>query len=300
MMQQTQADVAAEVLRPAESRHWLVRLAAWLVDRWISLCLIVVPGLLGVAGILLSDEAIRWLGVTDQTAGTIRTWCFLAILVLLLAHVVLAVFHIRHEKSLSQMEQRLHQAEATKALFVENAQAVCDGYLQDLARGPLGFGSQPENSERITLYVHDSEKHFRPVGRFSFNQSFIKRGRTRYPDSQGCIGRAWEHGWSFHILPDAKSKSDEWIAECTKLGVAKTTCEKLNMKSRLYCSCALRNGTSPTPSAVIVIESTDPERYTEEGLKKVLTEDRQSYIARLVEMLKPWLGDLGHARKEGF
>lgn len=286
-------------VRPA-ARHWLVRFVAWLVDHWISLGLIVVPGVMAVAGFLLSDEALKQLGAKEEVSEAIQGWCFFIFVAFAMLHFILAVWHLRHEKSLNLMEQRLQHAEVTQSLIIENAQAVCDGYLQDLARGPLEFGSKRENSERITLYIHDSEKHFQPVGRFSFNQAFIRRGRARYPDSQGCIGAAWEHSWSFIQLPDAKEDLERWISGCVELGVPKTTCEKLNMKSSLYCSCSIRDGEIPCPVAVIVVESTDPNRYDEDELKSVLTEDRQSYVARLVAMLRPWLGDLGLARKEGF
>jgi hypothetical protein len=175
---------------------------------------------------------------------------------------------------------------------------VCDGYLQDLGRA-LQFGQQQKNTERITLYVHDGQR-FRPVGRFSFNQAHIKRGRTYYPENQGCIGEAWKHDWCFKILSDFEVDQAGWYKENAKLGMKKTVCDKLSMKSALLCACTLSNSQNPKPVAVLVVESTDPSRYSEDELKLILTEDRRSYIARLVEMLLPHLGDINSAKKEGF
>jgi hypothetical protein len=285
---------------PPPSKHWWIKVAEWLADYWLTISMIVVPFVLTLVGALLSDEIIRVLRLSDAFRDQVQSWAFCLLLLLAVVHLVLSIFQccsqIRHTKLLAELDE----AKQTRDLVISNAQALCDGYLQDLARSPLAFGTRAENSERITLYVHDSESHFQPVGRFSFNQSFIKRGRPKYPESQGCIGRAWQHGWHFQLLPNARDDEGAWIEECNKLGLSKKDAKALNMKSALYCACAIQNNGSPQPVAVIVVESTDSSRYTEDELIKILSDDRKNYIARLIEMLRPWLGDAGEARKKGF
>lgn len=259
-----------------------------------------IPCLLAAAGYLLSDEAAAVLKLSSERKEQVHFWSFWVGAGLLAIHVILSIWHCFYIRRVTRLEADLENAMETRDMVISNAQALCDGYLQDLARGPLAFGSRTENCERITLYVHDSEQHFQPIGRFSFNQSFIKRGRSRYPDKQGSIGYAWLHSWSYDVLPDPKVEDEAWQEACKRLLIPKTTASNMNMKSALYCSCSVQNNGSTVPVAVLVVESTDPNRYTEAELKAILSDDRRNYIARLVEMLKPWLGDTGEARKRGF
>lgn len=277
-----------------------VRVGAFLQDHGLTVSLVVVPLLMSLAGYLLSDEVIGVLGVDESWKPHVQFWALIALVILMIVHIVLAIFHIcaerRHTKLLSDLEKE----KATRELVVSNAKALCDGFLQELARGPLGFGSKEANTERITLYVHDKESGFQPIGRFSFNQSYIKKGRSFYPENEGCIGKAWEHGWKFEKLPDSSTDLDGWVDHCHKLGVPKGVARAMNMQSSLYCACTVRNGQTTCPVAVVVVESTDTQRYEQQELRDVLTDDRRAYIARMVEMLHPWLGDPDDAKERGY
>ena len=273
--------------------------ARWLADHWTTLGLIVLPFGLILSTAFLSDEVVRLVGASEAWQDRLQTTALVSLVVVAVAHVLLGICQIKHDDRVSTLVQERDSAKSDAQLLLENARAVCDGFLQDLAT-PLGFGSQGTNSERITLYLHDSNRSFQPVGRFSFDQQWIKKGRTTYPDNQGCIGQAWKDGWHFCSLPNADTDLDGWRTACVAQGVPKTTADRLNMKSALYCACTLKNSASPRPVGVLVVESTNANRYIENDLKAVLTDDRRSYVARLLEAMKPWLGDLGDAKKEGF
>ncbi|MEW4529403.1 hypothetical protein [Maioricimonas sp. JC845] len=285
---------------PNSEKGRLVGIAEWLSDYWLTLTMIVVPALQAIAAVFMSDEASRLLGLEGEKASVLHGCAFAGFAIFVLAHIYCSVLQYRSQGETTQLRNELNAAKQTRELVISNAQALCDGFLQDLARGPLAFGSREENSERITLYVHDSETHFQPVGRFSFNQNYIKRGRSRYPDNQGCIGQAWQHGWYFTRLYEATDDEEAWVNDCHSLGIPKGIARSFRMKSSLYCACTVQTNGSPQPEAVVVIESTDSLRYTEDDLKRILTEDRLNYIARLIEMLRPWIGDIGLARERGY
>lgn len=280
-----------------ETDPMIVRVVRWCTDHWSTIVLLILPALLSVAGLAVSSEVLGVVGVAEKHHPIVQRWAIWSIVIITAAHIVVGILHLCREKRLSQLMKELTQYRNTEALFIENASAMCTGYLADLGRW-LGFGTEDQNSERITLYVHDSEKHFQQVGRFSFNQSYVKSGRSRYPDAQGCIGKAWENGWAFESLPEAAADPDGWLQACVGTGVPKSTAEKLNMQSACYAACTVRANPNASPVGVVVIESTKPDRFSQETLKQVIQEHRRGYMAWMIEALR--FGDVSDARKEGF
>lgn len=47
-----------------------------------------------------------------------------------------------------------------------------------------------DGSNRVSLYKHEGD-HFIMIARFSAAKPLARRGRSVYPDNQGCIGTAW-------------------------------------------------------------------------------------------------------------
>ena len=80
--------------------------------------------------------------------------------------------------------------------YLQNVKDVFDNYLHRLSL-KLEFGKNNHNNERATIYLHDSVSHFIPFGRFSANPKYCKKGRTQYPDNEGCIAKGWENSWHF-------------------------------------------------------------------------------------------------------
>jgi len=111
--------------------------------------------------------------------------------------------------------------------------------------------------DRISIYrYNDEDELFIPVGRYSVNKEFTKKGRTQYPKDKGFISKAWKNGQVYiKDLPDYEVNPDEYINEVSKMSsMEKGVLRKLNMKSRCYFCKNLLNPISD-PIAVIVIES---------------------------------------------
>ena len=259
----------------------------------LSVTAVVMP----LLAICMSDEGLRAIRINSDWSDVVRQGAFWGMLALAFVQLVVHLIHLCREPRVSLMAKNLKASEDKAAFLIENANSLCAGYLQDLGR-LIGFGDAQPNTERITLYVHDSESGFQQVGRFSFNQSYVKPGRRRYPDTQGCIGKAWENGWATENHPQFEDDGDAWVKSCAVSGVPKTTAVKLNMKSCCYVACTVRISSNDPPNGILVIESTAPNRLEEAGLRKILTEHRRGYIAFMIKSLE--FGDPGTARKEGF
>lgn len=159
---------------------------------------------------------------------------------------------------------------------------IFTGYLYFMSSGRLGFGSKDGNSERITLYIYDNEKLvFIPFSRVSQNPKYKKKGRQEYPAGEGCIGRAWENGWCFdNNFPDNDREYNRYSKE--NYNMAPDVTKALGMRSNLLACMRIENDDNPL--GVIVVESTERNRYLEDDIKKILEGERHC----IHSMLKKW------------
>lgn len=204
------------------------------------------------------------------------------------------------EKQIGEREQQLEAVQDDKAELVNNVRELFESYLHSVAHSRLGFGDNGVNSERITIYVHTSSGKLSPVGRFSRNEQFHGLGRTYYDPEQGCIGEVWKNDHHFdNQFPDPRTDWQGYLSRHHQYGVSKTTVEKLSMRSRLYFGIKIKDRTCRRPLGVLIIESTDPNRYTEEALTERFGEAERIFLRELVETLRPYSADPAEAGKEG-
>ncbi len=184
--------------------------------------------------------------------------------------------------------------------LAQDFEAISQGYITSIARN-LGFGSKTEKTERITIYAHDSANNvFIPFGRYSSNPKYERRGRDFYPNNQGCIAKTWEHGrWFINDYPEWNTKQKDYIERAKEDGYKPTVTKKLNMKSTLYFGWRVLDTKGDKKLAVLIVESTDSNRWTKEQLEEYFErEDRK--LSEIVERLAPRLPKISSARKEGF
>lgn len=158
------------------------------------------------------------------------------------------------------------------------------------------------NSDRISLYRHNGD-NFIMIGRYAKNPNYCRRGRVIYPDSQGCIGKAWSEEQAFAIdLPDPLTDEALYIFRMKNLWMMnEETTRSLTMKSRNYAAYAIDNLNKPAQRiAVIVFESLDSNRFTDTTLPKSTLADKLKTIRQLLETLKSLEPSLNRAREEGY
>jgi len=134
-------------------------------------------------------------------------------------------------------------------------------YLRQLGDN-LEFGSKLEESERLTLYLHDAAKRaFIPVSRYSNSAELIKCGRSEYPENQGCLSLVWSKGYYCDdSYPNATDRPDQYVLKCVQDGVPDSVVKRLRMKPRIYCGTVIWNKDKTQHLGALTLEAT-ADRY---------------------------------------
>lgn len=209
---------------------------------------------------------------------------------------ILTIINVYGHQSLSSIRSDLTKEKEKNSLIANNVESLFEGFLYQFATNKLGFGTQATNNERITLYIHDGRKHLVPFGRYSQNPVYRGKGRTQYPDHEGCISKAWQDGWCFdNTFPtDEISRVEKHHAD---YGISKRDARAFHMPSRLYAALNISDDNGKQ-IAVIVVESTEDNRYNEAALKAELI-NNQKYLAEMITRLGNYIPKPSVAKVKG-
>ena len=174
------------------------------------------------------------------------------------------------------------------ATIVANVGNLLNGYLLDLAAQKLKL----RPTDRVSLYVHDGDASFFLVARHCPNATWNQPGCRQLLPNVGIICRAWTDVAAFQShLPDSKLAHEQYVEFQSAMGVETTHLAVMRMPSRLYFGLRFDTeaGGKIRPLAVLVVESTDPDRYTEDALKKVFLPPVVQTTVRLLEELERFI-----------
>lgn len=175
---------------------------------------------------------------------------------------------------------------------------ICEGHIMWLAMKKLKF--KHDGSDRISLYWADGRGNFVRAARFCQNPKWNSGGRGFYPGNQGCLGKAWETSWCYDAgFPDPNT---DWVTYKNRQamgGVSEADLQGFGMKSRFYFGVRFSDADGRKPRGVIIVESTNPARFTEDELRRVFDDGEQHYISHLTEMYADDVPRLDDARKAG-
>lgn len=247
----------------------------------------------------VSDEAVTRMSANWQPF--FRTSAFYGFIGSTIFIFGLSLVEVARKKTLFQLEREIHRLSSQNGMLNQNIRNLVEGYLYRLGEGPLNFGKETENTERITFYLFFEPKgKFVPIGRYSKVYDFSQPGEVMYDASKGCIGQAWKNDWFFcSDFPDPVESRDEYIEKHLRFGVAKSVVKKLKMKSRLYCGCKIYCKQGREPLAVIVLESTNPDRFSEHELRKVFEGNESKFLADLAEVTRDHVADPSEIQNMG-
>lgn len=283
-------------------------------DHWPQFFARVFASLTAILAFFISDEAMGVVASVLGFEGEPRdslTWYYTVLLVVMafsgFATIVFWICESRRRTKISDvstdntiLKERIEGLKESIQLFRENTDVVFKGHLCCFAIRVLDFQADrwAHSSDRITLYiVDDARRHFVPVGRYSSSPRYGEPGRTQYPLSQGCIGKAWDTGWCFdNRIPkppdalDAASIKDSEFAEymLENYRIPKTTVSKLTMKSTLIAGYRIDVDEGRESLGIIVVESTDGGRFEEDELKTHLV-SQSGYLSHMIRVLKPYI-----------
>ena len=187
--------------------------------------------------------------------------------------LVITVINSRNNKTIKNLKRKLNRSERINGKISENTKELFSGYFYKLSNSKLSFTS----NERITIYIHNGKDFFVPFARYSSNTKYGKPGRDLYPDNIGCISKGWENQWHFKIFENDDDFSKQ---NAEKYGMNEDVIDTLNMPSRLFAVVRI-DSTDGKPIGIIVVESTDKEKYTERQIKSILKEHKE-YVAEMI------------------
>lgn len=205
--------------------------------------------------------------------------------------IIVNIIENLNRKNLRKLEEDNQKYKALSEKISENIKELFDGFLYKLATSKADFST----NERVTLYIYNGDCSFIPFGRYSTNPKYAKTGRTSYPDNQGCIAKGWEETWFFYNdFSDSKSELDKYVEENkNNFNMDKSITKKLKMKPTSIA--VLRLDINKQPKAVIVVESTNKNKYTEKQIKTIL-EEQKDYIIEMIKTLEEYIPKPSNAK----
>lgn len=258
------------------SQKWFDGKAADLVrDYWLGAAVGLFGLALGLAQWFTGADTVKqW---TDDTVlqAKIQRVSAHAVPWLTLGLIVSAVVNAFRGKRLSALEAECAGLRSELEAWEQDAGLLKDAHVFGIAE-QLKFGTVAGVSERVTVYMHNpptapgKRGTFVQFGRYSSNPNFDSTRRLSYPDNEGRIAETWQRGTSFAAdYPDPVTDLEAYLDRCEADGLEREQARKIRMKSRLFFGWKLMDGRNQYPLAVVIVESTSPNRYNEGYLRQV-------------------------------
>ncbi len=267
-------------------------------DYWIDIPNGLIPILLGITGFFNNGNYSSLIINSDQKK-TIEFWTALLIVVLTMLSLLFFVLNLQRGRRFSAIQQENESLKKQVLTYDTVIDEHTDRLLSSFAKTHLKFGSISGCYERITIYVHDPLGYFVPIGRYSDNPEFQKKGRSKYQDNQGFIAKAWQENYYFkNDYPDPSANPIQYTDYLRSEGLPANTINKIKMKSTLLFGYRIRDLITDKPIALMILESTKKNRYKQRDLQSkfdIVNKD----ISTLVQRLKPILPNISKPREVG-
>jgi hypothetical protein len=241
---------------------------------------------------LAAAELANKHGRVDLLPGDIQrgvyAWAGFALLVLAF---VISIPSQRRVGRLAFTNRRLH-TELTEHKQRETAACRVSADLLQIKLEEIAESLGLQSSERVSFFLDAPDADGLVLAaRFSKTQSYLTKGRKRYPYGEGCIGRAWDTGELAHCTIESSAARDlaAWVAETTaKAGIPHQTAQQLHMKSRTCIARRIPGPPGARPRGLIATESTSAatDDFVASRLPKHLDPQRlESYVLRNEAMI---------------
>lgn len=233
-----------------------------------------------------------WAGFYWLTSYLVPIAFWLSVLLSVLGTIIAN----KQKKTIKSLNDQVRQQERQVAEIGNVIVILCDGLLLNLAtKLKLAQISQA----RLSLYVHHSEsKTFIPCGRYSPNPNFNRKGRTAYPDHQGCVAHGWNNVWHFdNQFPAASQAKARRDYNLKNYGVPEEITDAIGMKSTLYAVRRL-DSVEGKAIAVLVVEAMNSDAFGEIELKTMINGSVSDY-ARVIHELRAYVPNPIKAEESG-
>lgn len=245
------------------SSGWGSRLEDWFKNGWPAA--VALAGTLAI-GVATAPELIEG---TAQGAGArsfeIGNWgwpqvVFLAGLAALLASTV-GQFVLA--PSANRMSAEKDAADLRALQSARASEGLLKAIATDLEKG-LGLDRA---HARVSIYSH-VDARFVLLARVSVNPTFVKRGRSHYPEDQGVIGQAWELGSK--VLVGLEEDRSEWEKQLIEShNIPPAVVAALKMQSRSLVAKRVESPGDHRQIGMLVLESTKPRGVSSTTLDQI-------------------------------
>ena len=285
---------------------------AWLVNK-LNLRFIVLlfetllPIVFGLLTFFISEEAITLYNkfLTHIVAGqqiiplTNFEWAIVTAVPLSAIGWMLTIFYryneFGKELQLDLSKRNLEVAEQKIELYELNIKSLVNGFIYTISKD-LGL----TNEDRITIYSHSATKGFIIFGRHSFNMTYNEKHRVSFSDSEGVISKAWNVGHHFDNQIPAPSDLNKYTSyQLEHYKIPKMVSRNMKMKSLMIFGWSVINHNSQAPIAVIVVESTIQNKFSEKQLLDYF-EEKRKLIKQFIGNISPFLPHAGDKITFGF
>jgi hypothetical protein len=173
--------------------------------------------------------------------------------------------------ALAKMNERAQMKADAKSAALERSLRILLERLADYC------GLEGHSDRFSVYYFHEDE--FVMLARAARNPNFLKRGRGRYPATQGALAVAWEadHGQALVTVSSSKGPRAKSLA---RQGFSEDEIARMRMPS--VTVAALRIEGEKRSVGVLAIETTTPHRLTQAHLDKANTSHLVTAIGELV------------------
>lgn len=267
-------------------------------DYWIDVPTGVIPLLIVLLEFFNSGNYSNII-LNSQQRKIIEFWTGILIVALVILSFVFFVLQLSRSKRLSVLKEENEALKKENTVYDSVVYEHTDSFLSAFSRDALSFGSVPGCDERITIYVHDPKGYFVPIGRHSENPNLKKRGRSKYPDDEGFIARAWERNDYFkNDYSDPKANPRLYNQSLSADNLPADIVDGLKMKPTLLFGYRVKNSTTHEPRALIILEVTKSNRYKERYLQQKFSTIRKD-VTNLIQRLEPILPIISEPKEFG-
>jgi hypothetical protein len=213
----------------------------------------------------------------------------------LIASFIGSIYNVWRTGDIRRLEDENIRLKNDNGAIAENILSLFEMVLHSLA---VKLNLNEAGTERVSIYVHRShDNSFVPFGRYSHNPQLKEKGRTRFPDSQGCIAKAWQEGWYFsRDFPEDRMGNAYVDFMLQRYNIPRNATRKMKMKP--LSICAKRINVDTRPIAVIVIKSTRKDVLAEESLRSALSLLAEEY-GRMIAAVDSYIPDPQKAQELG-
>lgn len=267
-------------------------------DYWIDVPNGLIPIVLGLLGLLNSGNYSSIIPEPRQRE-IIEFWTGPLILILTVLSVIFFVLELKQSERFSALKKENESLKKELLAYDTVVDEHTDSFLSSFSRNVLRFGCVSGCYERITIYVHDPSGYFVPIGRHSENPKFKKKGRSKYPDNQGFIAKAWERDFYFeNDYPDPETNFPQYARRLSYEGLSANVVSGLTMKPTLLFGYRIEDIVTRKPVALIILETTKNNRYKEKDLQRKFGTIKKD-ITGLIQILKPIIPIISEPKEFG-